>query len=323
MIPWPPPYDPEERSPLLREGGPNVVAVGGGHGLAMVVGAARHYASRVTGVVTVADDGGSSGRLTTAMDMLPPGDMRRVLLALSPEDTVLRRLFEYRFVDTDVAGHSLGNLILAALTDLLDDFEGALLTAAKMLDARGRILPVCTDSLELAAMIDGEVVEGQAAIADHPGHISQLVLRPPSVVNPDVVASIGRADQIVLGPGSLYTSVLSCLVVPGMTEAIDASNAELVYVLNLTTQHGETSHMSGLDHLQTLLEFSGLRRPGVVLAHEGAVEIPDDGAEPITIEASEVEQTGWRLARANLVDHTADWPQHDPTSLAVALRALA
>jgi len=321
MIGWPPDIDPQAPSPELREDGPNVVAVGGGHGMAMVVAAATRYAGRVTGVVTVADDGGSSGRLTTARDILPPGDMRRGLLALSPDDSALRRLFSYRFSDTDVAGHSLGNLMLAALTDMLGDFEEALLTAGALLGAQGRILPVCRDSLELAALIDGEVVEGQAAITATRGDISQLVLRPPRRVNPDVVAAISRADQIVLGPGSLFTSVLSCLAVPGMVEAIEESKGHIVYVLNLTTQDGETWHMSGTDHVRKFFELSGLRRGGTILAQQSGREF-QEGVTAVALDEGSRLPAGWTLRACDLVDPHADWPEHDPTTLAAVLGSL-
>jgi uncharacterized cofD-like protein len=319
MSAWPPEVD--QRAPELRDEGPNVVAVGGGHGMAMVVAAATNYAKTVTGVVTVADDGGSSGRLTTARDILPPGDMRRGLLALSPEETVIRKLFSYRFTDTDVAGHSLGNLMLAALTDLLGDFEAALLTAGSLLGARGRILPVCRDSLELAALIDGNIIEGQAAITATRGELSQLVLRPPRRVNPDVALAIAQADQIVLGPGSLFTSVLSCLAVPGMVEAIEQATARIVYVLNLAAQDGETWGMSGVDHVMKLLEFSGLRRGGTVLAQSTGSGFPE-AAEPVVLANGHGLPAGWDVCSLDLVDRRADWPQHDPTTLAEALGSL-
>ncbi len=322
MTSWPPPADGAALSPLLRSTGPDLVAVGGGHGLSMVLAAARSYAQRVTGVVTVADDGGSSGRLTTALDILPPGDMRRGLLALSPDDTVWRRLFDYRFDDTDVAGHSLGNLILAALTDELGDFEQALLAAAYLLGARGRIIPVARESLRLRARIEGELVAGQVAIGRRRGRVEELILEPRPAANPLVLEAIGLADQIVLGPGSLYTSVLSCLVVPGVAEAIDASRAELVYVLNLTTQDGETWGMSGIEHLRALLEFSGLRRGGTILAHQGPVG-PITGVDPLEIDSAEAGQHAWKVHHTDLLLDEADWPAHDPGKLTRALAALA
>ncbi len=322
MIRWPAEGDGPTVPPLLRQDGPRVVGVGGGHGLAMVVAAASEYASQVTGIVTVADDGGSSGRLTTAMDILPPGDMRRGLLALSPSDSVVARLFDYRFADTDVAGHSLGNLILAALTDMLGDFESALAVAADLLGANGRILPVCTESLDLAALIDGEVVEGQAAIADLRGAITQLVLRPPSTINPEVVAAIDQADQIILGPGSLFTSVLSCLVVPGMVEVLEEAGGQLVYALNLVTQDGETWEMTGADHLRALVEFSGLLRGGTVLSNQIGMPVPER-VDAVALCDEDDLPPGWSVTISDLADHEADWPQHDPTTLAKELEALA
>ena len=322
MISWPPPANEFAPSPLLRSTGPDLVAIGGGHGLSMVLAAARSYAQRVTGVVTVADDGGSSGRLTTALDIPPPGDMRRGLLALSPDDTVWRQLFEYRFTNTDVAGHSMGNLILAALTDLLGDFEKALLASGYLLGAQGRIVPVACQSLRLSARIDQEIVSGQVAVARHRGRVEKLILEPQVMANPVVVEAIALADQIVLGPGSLFTSVLSCLSVEGVSQAIDASRAELVYVMNLTTQDGETWEMSGIDHLEALVGFAGITRRGTVLVHRGPVE-PLSGVRTLEIEVAQAARHGWKVQYADLCRREVDWPEHDPALLTTALSSLA
>ena len=322
MTSWPPPADELASSPLLRATGPDLVAIGGGHGLSIVLAAARSYAQRVTGVVTVADDGGSSGRLTTALDIPPPGDMRRGLLALSPDDTVWRRLFEYRFTDTDVAGHSMGNLILAALTELMGDFEEALLASGYLLGARGRIVPVACQSLQLSARIDHEIVSGQVAVAQHRGEVQELILEPNVAANPVVIQAIAMADQIVLGPGSLFTSVLSCLSVDGIAEAIDASRAELVYVMNLTTQDGETWDMSGIDHLQALVEFAGIERGGTILAHQGLVDAPSSVAI-LEIDDAEAGRHGWKVHGADLFRADVEWPEHDPAKLISALSSLA
>ncbi len=322
MTSWPPTADEIAESPLLRSTGPDIVAIGGGHGLSMVLAAARSYAQRITGVITVADDGGSSGRLTTALDIPPPGDMRRGLVALSPHDTVWRRLFEYRFKDTDVAGHSMGNLILATLTDLLGDFESALLASAHLLGARGRILPVASQSLCMSARIDGEIVNGQVAVAQHRGGVQELILDPPGPANPAVTGAMAMADQIVLGPGSLFTSVLSCLAVDGIADAINSSPAELVYVLNLTTQDGETWNMSGLDHLTALVEFAGLERGGTILAHQGSVETPTS-VTSLEIDAAAAAEIGWKVHHTDLCLTDGEWPAHDTAKLTAALSALA
>ena len=323
MTSWPPPSDALAQSPLLRSTGPDLVAIGGGHGLSIVLAAARSYAQRVTGVVTVADDGGSSGRLTSTLNIPPPGDMRRGLLALSPDDTVFRRLFEYRFTDADVAGHSMGNLVLAALTDLLGDFEKALLASGYLMGARGRIVPVAGQSLQLSADIDGAHVSGQVAVAQHRGTVERLTLTPEGTpANPAVIEAISTADQIVLGPGSLFTSVLSCLVVDGIAAAVDASRAELVFVLNLTTQDGETWNMSGLDHLDALVDFARIERGGTILAHQGLVDAPP-GLEALEIDTAEAARRGWKVHHADLCRNDSEWPAHDAAKLTRALAELA
>ena len=297
------------------------MAIGGGHGLSMVLRAARSYARQVIGIVTVADDGGSSGRLTSALDIPPPGDMRRCLLALCPDDGVLQRVFAYRFTDTDVAGHSTGNLMLAALHQLTGDFETALNLAAEMLGAQGRIIPAARRSLHLTAVIDGTRVEGQAAVARHHGTVERLDLAPPAKANPHAIEAIEAADQIILGPGSLYTSVLSCLLVPGLVDAVDRAPGRLIYVMNLTTQDGETSGLTGADHLRELLAKSGLARGGDVLANRREFAAPAP-VSALELDSTEVAGMGWNLVEADLVDEAADWPQHAHAALETALSRL-
>jgi uncharacterized cofD-like protein len=306
----------------LLPGGPSVVAMGGGHGLAQVLEAVQSYASAVAGVVTVADDGGSSGRLTKAMPIPPPGDVRKCLLALSPEPTIWRELFSYRFDESDVAGHSLGNLILAALTDLLGDFEAAVRTAGSMLGARGRVLPAARQSLHLQAVVDGVVVDGQAEINKSPGRIEELRLVPgDAAANPEAMEAIAGADQIVIGPGSLYTSVISALMVPGITEAMDRARGSLVLVLNLVTQDAESLGLNGPDHVRELQRIAGLRRTGTILANDGPMTVPGS-VEQVMIDEAEAAALGWDLATGDLVDRDADWPQHDPIRLGEALARL-
>lgn len=305
--------------PRLRDDGPTVVAIGGGHGLSMVLEAARSYAGRAIGVVTVADDGGSSGRLTSTIDIPPPGDMRRCLLALAPDDSIARRIFGYRFSDTDVAGHSMGNLMLASLTKMTGDFEQALVLAGEMLGARGRIIPVATHSLELRAEVAGDRVRGQVAVASAIGPVTDLQLEPTPEANPRAVAAIEAADQIIIGPGSLYTSVLSCVIVPGIAAAIDRSDAELVLALNLMTQDAETLGMSGHAHVETFVEFSGISRGGTVIANSAEFSVPPP-VEPLHIDVAVCADLGFELHAHDLLDSGAEWPQHDRRALSEALR---
>jgi len=307
----------------LTDDGPRVVAIGGGHGLAQALEAALSYASDVTAIVTVGDDGGSSGRLTSTLQIPPPGDIRKCLLALSPEPTVFRELFGYRFESTDVAGHSLGNLMLAALTDLLgDDFEAAVRVAAGMLGTVGEVLPVARKSLHLQAVIDGLLVDGQAAITQTRGELSELRLVPgDEPANPRAIEAVQFADQILIGPGSLFTSVMAALAVPGMAEALQGAPGHVVFIANLVTQDGETLGMTCADHLDALRRIGGVDVAGTIVAHRGDIDM-EPPLEPIRIDRTELAAMGWDVVEADLVDQLADWPQHDPIRLGQVLALL-
>lgn len=314
--------------PLLQElengfDGIQVTAIGGGHGLAAALQAILDYADVVNAVVTVADDGGSSGRLTPHLDIPPPGDIRRALLALAPEPSLWRSLVEYRFEGADVAGHSLGNLILAAMADLGGDFADAVNTAGRMLGVHGAVIPVANRPLELEADVDGAVVRGQVAIARSRGMITDVRVDPADVrASRSAIDAILAADQIVLGPGSLYTSIIAPLKVPGIAEAIDASEATLVYVSNLTTQDGETLGMDGLAHLEALVAIGGIRAPDAVVVHEGPLGVPA-GLERVLVDHERLAVSGIRVATGDIADPRATWPQHDPARLGAVLRRLA
>ena len=196
--------------------GPHVVAIGGGKGLARALEAIRAYAAHIDAIVTVADDGGSSGRLAPDLDIPPPGDIRKSLIALTPDDSVWRQLYEYRFDGADVRGHSLGNLIIAALTEIEGSFEGALRLSERLLGATGSVIPASPWHLELAAIIDNEEIRGQVAISLARGAVSAVRVIPEDApVSESAVKAIESADQIILGPGSLYTSIIAAMVVPG------------------------------------------------------------------------------------------------------------
>ena len=302
--------------------GPKVVAIGGGHGLAQALMGAQSYASRIDAVVTVADDGGSSGRLTAAYDILPPGDLRRCLLALSPEPSLWSEMFEFRFEGSDVAGHSLGNLLLAAMADLFGDFETALSVAEDALGSLGHVIPASRESLHLQAIIDGNLVDGQAAIAKARGTLSELRLVPPDEsANPRALAVIAAADQVVIGPGSLYTSVIAALLVPGLSEVVNRSPSQVVHVCNLTTQDGETLGMSAAEHIRALMEFTALKTPVTALIHDGGPAFPA-GAGDVPCEEELVLALGVNPVLVDLLDRDAEWPQHDTLRLGRALEEL-
>jgi uncharacterized cofD-like protein len=302
--------------------GPHVVAIGGGHGLSKALQAALGYAGRVDAIVSVADDGGSSGRLVPHLDIPPPGDIRKCLIALTPDDSIWKRLFEYRFESADVAGHSLGNLILAGLADIEGSFEQALVRAERLLGASGSVIPACREHLVLRAESDGSVLTGQMTISRHRGRIDAISVEPRSAAaTPRAVDAIERADQIILGPGSLMTSTIAAMRVPGITEAINRSEAQLICVANLITQDGETLEMDGIDHLDALIRLTGVRPPGAIVGHDQVIEAAPP-LEGIEFDPDIVATYGTDLITADVIDSDASWPSHDPVKLGAVLQAI-
>lgn len=310
-----------EELPSHRDG-PRVVAIGGGKGLAQALKAVCRYGGSIAAVVTVADDGGSSGRLAPALEIPPPGDIRKCLVALTPNDSVWRRLFEYRFEESDVGGHSLGNLIIASLADLEGDFEAALRAAERLLGSVGSVIPASPRRLRLEATIDGEVVRGQVNVSLHRGHVEELRLVPPDAsVSAHAETVIGSAAQIVLGPGSLYTSLIATMLVPGLVEAINRSPARLVLVANLTTQDGETLGMDCADHLETLIRMTGVRPPNAIVANRSAVDVSPP-VETLRVDADVMATYGVDVIFADLVEPSAGPVRHDPAGLGDVLGRL-
>lgn len=294
--------------------GPKVVALGGGHGLAVTLKAVQTYASQITAVVAVADDGGSSGRLTTGLGIPPPGDIRRCLLALTPDISLWSELFAYRFSGGDIEDHSLGNLLLAALNDITGDFAAAVDAAGRILRTVGRVVPAATEAAQLRAIASGREIIGQADITKARG-IESMSLGPEGLTaNPVALAAISEADQLILGPGSLFTSLIAVLLVPGIAEAWQNSPAQRLFVLNLIDQEGETLAMSGSDHLRVLASLGGIGGPGIVIAHEGPIAFPP-GHNPVSVDPDSALAWGWDVAAASLVDDLAEWPEHDPIFL--------
>ena len=313
--------------PLLQQleedyDGLQVAAVGGGHGLSAALRAILDYADAVTAIVSVGDDGGSSGRIAPDLEIPPPGDIRRALLALTDQPSLWRSLIEYRFSDSDVAGHSLGNLVLAAMADLGGGFTDAVNTVGRLLGARGAVIPVASERLALEADVDGAVVRGQVAIALSRGTITDLRAVPDVEASRSAIEAIAAADQIVLGPGSLFTSVIAPLRVGDMAAAVTESKASLIYVCNLTTQDGETFEMSGDEHIEALVSIAGIRTPDVVVAHDGPLAVPD-GLERVELDPDRMVEAGVRLELGDIARDGSDWPEHDPARLGAVLRRLS
>lgn len=231
-----------------------VVAVGGGHGTAVTLRAARHYASTLTAVVSVADNGGSSGRLREFLDVVALGDLRKCLVALAADDSLLARTFEHRFVEEELAGHALGNLVLAGLTESAGDLVAGVDEAARLLGAVGRVLPATTEQVVLKAVADEGEVAGQVEVAAS-RRIRRVSLVPGDARPPlEALSALAEADQIVVGPGSLFTSVLAAVAVPGIAGAITSAPGQRVFVCNLRPQVPETEGYDVAAHVAALAE---------------------------------------------------------------------
>jgi len=259
-----------------RERGPHVVAIGGGHGLSALLRGLKAHTSNITAVVTVADDGGSSGRLRESFGILPPGDIRNCLAALSNDEALLAQLFQYRFSGApDLEGHSFGNLFITALTDITGSFEEAVAESGRALSVGGRVLPSTLHEVRLVAdmllphVVNEVRVEGESKIPEMAGRVRRVWLEPNNPpAFPPVLQAILNADLIVIGPGSLYTSLLPNLLVPDLMAAIRASRAVKVYVCNIATQPGETDLYSCYDHVRALEDHVGENLFDVILCNE-------------------------------------------------------
>ncbi|MBC1398540.1 gluconeogenesis factor YvcK family protein [Listeria fleischmannii] len=239
---------------------PKIVVIGGGTGIPVILKGLKNKNVDLTALVTVADDGGSSGKIRQQMNVLPPGDIRNVMVALSNADQRLVDLFQYRFkVDGDLSGHVVGNLILTALSELNASYVDAIDVLSKVMRIRGKVIPVTDHPLVLKAeMEDGEIVTGESIIPLQGKQIKRVFIEPEEVLPlKTAIRAVKEADLIVIGPGSLYTSIMPNLLVKGLADAILASNAEKVYITNILTQIGETDYFSDADHIRAIHEHVG------------------------------------------------------------------
>lgn len=237
--------------------GPRIVAVGGGTGLSMLLKGIKHITNNITAVVTVGDDGGSSGRLREEMGVLPPGDIRNCIAALADDEDLVTKLFQYRFKTGEgLEGHSFGNLFLTALCSITGDMVRAVKESSNVLSIRGRVLPSTLDDMKLVAeMEDGRIIHGESNIPEAHGKIKRLYTEPDDCrALPDVIEAIRNAELIILGPGSLYTSVTPNLLIKEIANEISKSNAKKIYVCNIMTQPGETDNYSVSDHVKALMQ---------------------------------------------------------------------
>jgi uncharacterized cofD-like protein len=301
--------------------GPKIVAIGGGTGLSQLLRGLKEYTGNITAIVSIADDGGSSGRLQRELGVLPPGDIRKNIAALADAEPLMSRLFEYRFSEGEgLEGHSFGNLFIVAMTDVAGNFEEAVRETSRVLAVRGQILPATLSALTICGRTgDGDIVRGESSITDH-GDVKEIFLDPPTIqANPDAIRAILQADLIICGPGSLMTSVLPNLLVEGIRSAMAMSPALKVYVCNVATQHGETDSFTVSDHFNTL--FNHLKRTNLfdfVLANSNVeAKLPEEWhSEPVQIDSSVLDNA--RVIRADVVAEENRY-RHDSKKLAAEL----
>ncbi len=304
------------------------MAIGGGTGLSTVLRGLKAHTKNITAVVTMADDGGGSGRLRSDLGMPPPGDIRNCLLALANTEPLMERLLSYRFSEGELAGQSFGNLFLAALNGVSGSFEEAVAQMSQVLAITGQVLPVTKENIRLKARFEnGREIIGESHISDAKREAGCRIARVSLIpehpqANPAVLEAIARADLILLGPGSLYTSVIPNLLVQGVSEAIAASRGLRIYICNVMTQEGETEGYTAADHLRALQEHGGGGLVDFCLANSG--EIPErllpnylrERAVPLQVDRDAVEALGVRLALAPLSDEKhRHYARHDSTLL--------
>lgn len=237
-----------------------VVIIGGGTGLSTLIRGLKQYPLDLTAIVTVADDGGSSGRLRDDYDIPPPGDVRNVIAAMSEVEPLVEEMFQYRFQGREaLKGHSLGNLMLTALTEITGDFSHAIRELSRVLNVHGRVIPVVNESMTLLAEFeDGSIIEGESVIPKQHKQIKQVFLKQENLKPlPDAIEAIEEADLIIIGPGSLYTSIIPNFLVKDIRDAVIAAKGRKVYICNLMTQDGETSHYTAADHVQAIYDHVG------------------------------------------------------------------
>ena len=306
------------------ERGPKIVVIGGGTGLSTLLQGLKRYTTNLTAIVTVADDGGSSGRLRQEFDMLPPGDIRNCLVALADAEPLMQRLFQYRFAeDSALKGHNFGNLFITAMTKITGDFEQAVQASSKVLAIRGRVVPSTNTKVRLVAeLTDGSVTLGETKISASEVPIRRVYLEPTGCPpTADALHAIAEADAIVFGPGSLYTSIIPNLLVDKLVDAIVMSKALKIYICNVMTQSRETQNYRASDHVRALVAHSN---PGILqVCLVNTEPVPRslleryraEGAFPVEVDIDQIRALGYQVVDGNIIS-TENYVRHDPDKVA-------
>jgi uncharacterized cofD-like protein len=309
----------------------NVVVIGGGTGLSAILRGLKTFPVDITAIVTVADDGGSSGRLRQELDIPPPGDVRNVLVALSEVEPLIEELFQHRFENGEgLSGHSLGNLLLAGMTSITGDFAKGVHELSRVLNVRGKVLPAANQSIILKAeMSDGSIVTGESKIPKIGKRIKRVFLTPENVQPlSETLQAIRKADLIVIGPGSLYTSVLPNLLVPGIADEVKKAQARKVYICNVMTQPGETDNYTASDHVQALISHVG---PGIidtVIVNDQQIDkqylekYEKEGAKDVVFDIIELQKLPYQIVAEQLLIYRENLLRHDAIKLSQLLLSL-
>ncbi|MCD7779135.1 MAG: YvcK family protein [Candidatus Gastranaerophilales bacterium] len=311
--------------------GPKIVAIGGGTGLSTMLKGIKKITNNITAVVTVGDDGGSSGKLREELGVLPPGDIRSCIAALADDEDLVAKLFQFRFKDCEgLSGHSFGNLFLTAMCAITGDMYRAVKESSKVLSIRGRVLPSTLDDMRLVAeMDDGSIIKGESNIPESGKKIKHLFSEPDNCkALEDVIWAIHDADLIILGPGSLYTSVIPNLLIKDISKAVNDSKAKKIYVCNIMTQPGETDGFKVSDHVKTLISHAGYKKimDAVLVNNDLPSELlapyKNAGSEPVIVDKEEINKLGIEVVQKNLIedkryeDGHSSFVRHSPGRLA-------
>ncbi|WP_047980803.1 gluconeogenesis factor YvcK family protein [Ornithinibacillus contaminans] len=310
---------------------PRVVVIGGGTGMPVLLRGIKNYPVQLTALVTVADDGGSTGRLRNEMAIPAPGDIRNVIAAMSEVEPMLLQLFQHRFSDgNDLSGHSMGNLLLAAMTSITGDFYTGIKEISRVLNVKGKIYPISNENISLhAEMQDGTIVEGESNIPLANKRIKRVYLEPEDVAPlPNAIKAIESADLIVISPGSLFTSIMPNLIIPQIDTALRNTAAKVVYVCNVMTQAGETTGFSASDHVQAIVNHVGETIIDAIVVHNEKIdpEIRDayagENAEPVEFDIDRLLDMGLQIIEGDIIDHTKSTIRHDTEKIAKLLYSL-
>ena len=312
------------------ERGSNVVVLGGGTGLSVLLHGLKNYTSNITAIVTVADDGGSSGRLREEFNVLPPGDIRNCLVALADAEPLMRKLFQFRFEEgKDLKGHSFGNLFITAMSKVTGDFEQAIKESSKILAIRGKVIPSTLSKIRLVAEHqNGEFTEGESKIPGKKNPIKKVFLEPKDCeATAEALEVIREADVIILGPGSLYTSVIPTLLINGIYQEVSRSKVLKIYICNVMTQAGETDGYKASDHLNAIIDHTTPDIANTCIVNTGTIpssileKYKQEKAERVEPDQKTIQKMGCKVIGADIIN-AKDYVRHDSHKLSRIIMSL-